>query len=264
MKHIRLLDHDAVDDHSEHSDSSCSADSASSLSSAASTATAVATASPHLIAVECENGSRFRTKHVVVTCSVNYLKQSYSRLFDTRLITEQKLAAIDAVKMGTVDKIFLFYDDLSTFFPDVDAVHPIFIEDVTDASAASIVCDDDDTVAKSSVPWYHKVFTFDRFYENMLMVWVTGWQAKHAEKLADVEISRTLTDLLRRTLNNPNVPEPKRIVKSVYSLIEHANFSQNIFKITKNMYIFHYLGQCGALTRMFWALTVMWMSNALL
>lgn len=119
--------------------------------------------------------------------------------------------------MGIVNKIFLFYENLASFFPDVDAVHPIFIENTTDASkSSSVVDDDDDSVALSpNTPWYHKVFTFDRFYENMLMVWTTGWQAKYVEKLSDAEISRTLTDLLRRTLNNPNVPEPKRIVKYI-------------------------------------------------
>lgn len=158
------------------------------------------------ILVECFNGSIFRTKHVVITCSINYLKHSYTTLFDSQLLTQKKIEAIQAVQMGTVDKIFLFYDDLASFFPDVSALHPIFIED-----------DDFGVIGEEHASpnsyWYHKVYTFDRFYENMLLVWITGWQAEFAESLTNEQIGKTLTRLLSRLLNNKNVPMPKKIHK---------------------------------------------------
>lgn len=133
-------------------------------------------------------------------------------MFDPRLMPSKKIDAIETVKMGTVDKIFLFYDDLSSFFPNVNAVHPIFVDDEEVTTDGNIAVGDDETKVATS-PWHRKVFTFDRFYDNMLLVWITGWQAEYAEKLTDEEIGRTLTDLLRRTLNNSNVPEPKRVLK---------------------------------------------------
>lgn len=207
VKHLRLLDHDAVDDCRNVSPSKSSPPKCRNQS--------------HSIEIECTNGFRVRAKHVVVTCSLNYLKHSYKSMFDPRLLTPSKVEAIETVKMGVVDKIFLLYDDLASFWPEgVNAVHPIFLDGesgqlATDHNGlAKAICQDDETdVHKPTTPWYRKVFTFDRFYDNLLLVWITGWQAEVAEKLPNEEISRTLTDLLRRTLSNPRVPEPKKVIK---------------------------------------------------
>jgi hypothetical protein len=59
--------------------------------------------------VECYNGSSFRAKHVIITCSVNYLQKYYKRMFEPLLLDNRKIEAINSVKMGTVDKIFMFY-----------------------------------------------------------------------------------------------------------------------------------------------------------
>ena len=63
----------------------------------------------HALLVECYNGTCFRTKHVIVTCSVNYLQKNYKLMFEPLMLDEKKIEAINRVKMGTVDKIFLFY-----------------------------------------------------------------------------------------------------------------------------------------------------------
>jgi protoporphyrinogen oxidase len=59
--------------------------------------------------VECHNGSSFRAKHVIITCSVNYLQKYHKRMFEPLLLDQRKIEAINSVKMGTVDKIFMFY-----------------------------------------------------------------------------------------------------------------------------------------------------------
>ena len=63
--------------------------------------------------VECTNGARFKAKHVVVTCSINYLQKHFKAMFDPLLMNEKKIEAINTVKMGTVDKIFMFYGTLN-------------------------------------------------------------------------------------------------------------------------------------------------------
>jgi N1-acetylpolyamine oxidase len=157
-----------------------------------------ATAS-NVLLVECENGTSYRTKHVVVTCSVNYLQKHYSNLFDSALLTEKKITAIQTVQMSTVDKVFLFYDDLASFFPaDTVAVKPVFIEENTNADMKD--------------RWIQKVYTFDKFYDNVLLVWLTGEEANYAETLSEEEIVDSLTGLLKRLLKNENVPKPNKML----------------------------------------------------
>lgn len=104
-----------------------------------------------LILVECTNGLTYRAKHVIVTSSVNYLKANYKSLFDARLLNDQrKIEAINAAKMDTVDKIFLFYEDLS-FFPNVDALHPIFLNEKVTVKKA------DRPSSNNSDDWLYKV-----------------------------------------------------------------------------------------------------------
>ncbi len=149
--------------------------------------------------VECNNGTIFKTKHVVLTCSVNFLQKNYATLFGPSILSEKKINAINAVKMGTVDKIFLFYDDL-TFFPkQANAIHPLFFDEKQF-----------DDVNKY---WLHKVYTFDKFYDNLIVVWITGVEADYVEKLPDQEIATVLTNLLRKLLSNNNVPKPSKIFK---------------------------------------------------
>lgn len=154
------------------------------------------------ILVQCKNGSAFQTKHVVVTTSVNYLKKNYTTLFDPVLLNEPKIEAINTIKMDTVDKIFLFYNDMSFFPANCDAIHPLFFDEPQKFCIRT--------------DWKYKVYTFDKFYENMLMVWITGKEADYVETLPNEEISDVLTEMLRKLLNNKNIPKPDRIFKWIF------------------------------------------------
>jgi len=149
--------------------------------------------------VECYNGTMFKAKHVVVTCSVNFLQKNHSTLFGPSILSEKKISAINAVKMGTVNKIFLFYDDLSFFPKQANAIHPLYFDEKQF-----------DDVNKY---WLHKTYTFDKFYDNLILVWITGVEADYVETLADEEIATVLTSLLRKLLPNNNVPKPSKIFK---------------------------------------------------
>ena len=62
------------------------------------------------ITVEFENGDVEVFDHVIVTCSLNYLKLNHERLFDPPL-PQHKQQAINRHGMGTVNKIFLRFGE---------------------------------------------------------------------------------------------------------------------------------------------------------
>jgi hypothetical protein len=78
--------------------------------------------------VKCENGSQYRAKHVITTCSLNYLKENYSKIFSSSLQNEKKISAIYSCKMDTVDKIFLIFKEPMAFFPQkFETIHPLYL-----------------------------------------------------------------------------------------------------------------------------------------
>lgn len=62
------------------------------------------------VSVTCENGSVIEASHVIVTCSIGYLKAHYRTLFNPALPTSLT-SVIDAMGFGVVNKVFLIYDE---------------------------------------------------------------------------------------------------------------------------------------------------------
>ena len=62
------------------------------------------------VCVECQNGKKFYADHVLVTCSLGYLKKHAGRLFNPPL-PEFKLSAIDNLNMGSVNKVILEFTE---------------------------------------------------------------------------------------------------------------------------------------------------------
>jgi hypothetical protein len=165
------------------------------------------------ILVECFNGQIFRTNHVVITTSVNYLKKHVHELIEPDLLTEKKLESIDRIKMDTVDKICLFYNDMSFYPKDTNSIHPLFFSELSQNKI-----NPEKKTAREENNWLYKTYSFDKFYDHMLIVWMTGEEADHVENLSEEQISQMLTDLLRRFLNNPQVPFPDKIIRTQWNL----------------------------------------------
>jgi len=183
--------------------------------------------------VECYNDVRFECRHVIVTCSLNYLKKNHRTLFPSGLFPEKKINTINRMSMGLVDKIFMVFDDMSFWPEDTNSVHPLFFND-----------DEYDIKTR----WYYKVFTFDKFYDNVLLVWLSGDEADYVETLPDSEVSRELTGLLKRLLKKDDVPEPTELIRTnwnsnpyvlgSYSYINgHSNSTDNIKYLSEPIYI---------------------------
>lgn len=156
--------------------------------------------SPPPMLVECFNGVKYKTQHIVCTVSSAYLKAHYMTLFNPSLLSEQKILAINTISMDTVDKIFLFYEDMSFFPAHVDSLHPIFMD--TDAEYGPRLQNN----------WPTKISSVNRFFDDCLLIWVTGQAAHYMEQLSPKEIADEMTKMLKRLLNNVDVPEPSKVM----------------------------------------------------
>lgn len=109
-----------------------------------------------------------------------------------------KTEAIQNMDMGTVDKIYLFYDTIDFF----------------DGDSLAIVYD-----RRSSFDikkeWYKKIFLFQKVYENVLLCWITGDEAIFCEQLPERYIGEVLTNVFRKSLNNPDIPTPTKVIRFV-------------------------------------------------
>lgn len=61
------------------------------------------------VCVECQNGKRFYADHVIVTCSLGYLKKFHNRMFNPQL-PDRKQHAVERIKIGTVNKVVLEFE----------------------------------------------------------------------------------------------------------------------------------------------------------
>ena len=63
------------------------------------------------VTVSCVDGTTFEADHVIVTSSLGFMKNTKAAMFDPPL-TNDKMAAIEQLGFGTVDKIILEFDNL--------------------------------------------------------------------------------------------------------------------------------------------------------
>ena len=99
--------------------------------------------------------------------------------------------------MGTVDKIYLFYDKIDFFEGD----------------SLAIVYDREHDSLDIKKEWYKKIFLFQKVYDNILLCWITGDEAIFCEQIDENQISDVLTNLFRRSLKNPDIPAPTKVVR---------------------------------------------------
>lgn len=99
--------------------------------------------------------------------------------------------------MGTVDKIYLFYDKIDFF----------------DGDSLAIAYDREHSTLDIKKEWYKKIFLFQKVYHNVLLCWITGDEAIFCEQLEEKYISDVLTNLFRKSLKNPKIPAPTKVVR---------------------------------------------------
>ncbi|KAM6972661.1 spermine oxidase [Aplochiton taeniatus] len=158
------------------------------------------------VRVECEDQEWFPADHVIVTASLGVLKKGHETLFSPSL-PEDKVLAIEKLGISTTDKIFLEFDE-PFWSPECNSIQ--------------FVWEDEAQLEQPVYPeelWYRKICSFDVLYPPerygyMLSGWICGQEALLMERCDDETVAETCKELLRRFTGNPNIPKPRRILRS--------------------------------------------------
>ncbi|XP_043739642.1 spermine oxidase isoform X2 [Cervus elaphus] len=160
------------------------------------------------VVVECEDCEVIPADHVIVTVSLGVLKRQHASFFRPGLPAE-KVAAIHRLGIGTTDKIFLEFEE-PFWGPECNSLRFVW-EDEAESC----------TLTYPPELWYRKICGFDVLYPperygHVLSGWICGEEALVMEKCDDEAVAEICTEMLRQFTGNPNIPKPRRILRSAW------------------------------------------------
>ncbi len=153
---------------------------------------------PKEFPVVCDN--------VLCTMSLGFLKENLNTILEPlSLISDERRQAVQKLGFGTINKIFLFYEE-PFWNENLELVNMIWLPEDNDFRLDKI-----SYANAARKAWHEDICKFEvvRSYPNALSAWIAG--SEEFEKLDDATIRNECTALLRKFLNNPNIPEPKTI-----------------------------------------------------
>ncbi|XP_044284983.1 spermine oxidase [Varanus komodoensis] len=158
------------------------------------------------VLVECEDCEFILADHVIVTVSLGVLKKHHENLFHPQL-PEEKVLAIQKLGISTTDKIFLVFEE-PFWSPECNSIQFVWEDE---AEAESLTYPEE--------LWYKKICSFDVLYPperygHVLSGWICGEEALIMEKCDDETVAETCTEMLRKFTGNPDIPKPRRILRS--------------------------------------------------
>lgn len=150
--------------------------------------------------ITCSDGNNYYADHVIVTCSLGYLKKHAQTLFSPPL-PKLKVSAINHIGFGRSNKIFLEY------------THPFWHPE---DGGIKLGWTNEELISKSVDEWWKDIFAFDQVMNNpcVLVGWISGPGAKTMETRSDHEVGVKCTELIRTVLDNPSIPLPSRVIVS--------------------------------------------------
>lgn len=165
------------------------------------------------IEVSCENGKTFRAEKLICTLPLGVLKEKARTIFQPSL-PAYKLDSIDRIMFGTVDKIFLEYER-PFLNPGISEVMLLWDDrGLSEAEKQDL-----------SKTWFRKIYSFSKVSDTLLLGWISGKAAEYMERLGTEEVAEACTSILRRFLNDPFVPVPKRCVRTSWKLQPYSRGS---------------------------------------
>ncbi|KAH8415718.1 hypothetical protein KR222_010754 [Zaprionus bogoriensis] len=156
--------------------------------------------------LRCWNGEVLLVDHVICTVSLGVLKEQHEQLFVPRL-PAAKLRAINALKLGTVNKFLLEY-----------AVQPLSQE------WSCFVClwrdEDLEELRGSKYFWLESVFGFHTvmYQPRLVEGWIIGEHARYMETLPEEQVLEGLQWLFRKFLSF-DMPPPQHFLRTQW----HSN-----------------------------------------
>lgn len=156
------------------------------------------------VQIVCDTNEVFYTDHVICTIPLGVLKDS-PKLFEPPL-PDYKQESINNLLFGTVDKIFLEFER-PFLSQDISEIMLLWENDITKTS------DEEETPENIKEFWYKKIYSFSKINDTLLLGWISGKEAEHMETLDDKTVSDKCTELLKKFLKDPCIPNPKRCVR---------------------------------------------------
>lgn len=155
------------------------------------------------IKIECADGSRFMANHLICTVSLGVLKKRHLHLFEPILPT-WKIMAIDGLTYGTVDKIYVEFEQ--PFWTDPwNGLSILWKPDqLKEIQADPALCD-----------WLAGVVGFFPFncQQNMLCGWISGRAAQQMESKSDADIRIGVEKILELFLRHQSIPKIRHITR---------------------------------------------------
>lgn len=147
------------------------------------------------VKITCHNGQVITADHVISTTSLGVLKEFHKSLF-TPSLPVQKVRAIDGLKLGTVDKLFIEFQE------------PLGPEDWS-GMAFLWLEEDLKNLRNSDLFWLESVFGFYRvsYQPRVLEGWIIGPHARYMESLPEEEVLAGILWLFRKFFNF-SIPDP--------------------------------------------------------
>ncbi|XP_055603802.1 peroxisomal N(1)-acetyl-spermine/spermidine oxidase-like [Uranotaenia lowii] len=154
------------------------------------------------VQIECENGTIIEADHVICTVPLGVLKEQGETLF-TPSLPQYKLESIESLLYGTVDKIFLEYDRP---FLNAKISEIMFLWETVEPDA------DGDQEEFLKANWFKKIYSFSKVSDTLLLGWISGREAEYMESISHEVVAEKCTEILRKFLQDPFIPKPKRCV----------------------------------------------------
>ena len=147
------------------------------------------------VMIECENGEKFYTDHIICSVPLGFLKEK-TQLFQPSL-PKYKTDALQRIHFGTVNKIYLEYE------------RPFLSPAI---SEVILLWDRPDETLEMKDKWFRKIYSFAKVSQTVMLAWISGREAEYMETLKMNVVADVCTSILRNFLNDPHVPKPKSCV----------------------------------------------------
>lgn len=133
--------------------------------------------------------------HVIITCSLGFLKENHESIFDPAL-PQWKTDAIEKMGFGVLELVFLKYE--TAFWNQGEGSFMIALEDDQN---------DDFPQWISSAYWVREIPTAT----NVLSIFLHGQSAREMPLVPKDDVSTICTKLIRKCLNDDTIPEPSEV-----------------------------------------------------